>query len=73
MLLVHIGEQILIIYCGSLTRENRRHHSGEHEKHHRKENAAGIAHYLRGFIADIVINCTDKEPNDYMGNQPYSR
>ena len=45
-MLVHIGEQVLIIYCDSLTRKNGRHHSGEHEKHHRKENAAGIAHYL---------------------------
>lgn len=28
-----------------LTCKNGRHHCGEHEKHYRKENAAGIAHY----------------------------
>lgn len=56
-----------------LTRENGRHHSCEHEKHHRKKDAAGIAHHLRGLVTDVVIDRTDEEPNDYVRNQPYSR
>lgn len=53
----------MLVIC-ILTRKDRRHHSGKHDKHDGEKNATSVTCYNGSVISNLVVNNTNQQSND---------